>query len=312
LPAADGVRVVSLLPSATEIVAALGMGHTLVGRSHECDFPAEVLNLPACTAAHPDADAPSEEIHRSVEALLSRALSVYRVDAERLRSLRPTHIVTQVQCEVCAVSVEQVEAALAGWARERPAIVPLSAVTLEGVYDDVRRVASALGVPDRGEGVVRNMRRRLAAIAAEAGSAPRRPTVATIEWLSPLMTAGNWIPELIEIAGGRSLLGASGRHSPRVDWEEVLAADPDVLLVFPCGFSLGRTARETGLLTKRPEWARLRAAREGRVYLCEGNQYFNRPGPRLVETAEIVAETLHPDRFTFGHEGSGWMRIGSD
>ncbi|HEX4439306.1 MAG TPA: ABC transporter substrate-binding protein, partial [Thermoanaerobaculia bacterium] len=216
MPAPTDPRIVSLLPSATEIVAALGLEDALVGRSHECDFPAGVAALPVCTEPLIDPGAPSEEIHASVEALLSRALSVYRVDADRLRLLRPTHVVTQVQCEVCAVSLEQVERALAGWTGDpAPGVVPLTAARLEEVYDDVRRVATALGVAERGERLVATMRRRLDDVADATRDVARRPRVATIEWLSPLMSAGNWIPELVAIAGGDSVFGERGRHSPR-------------------------------------------------------------------------------------------------
>jgi iron complex transport system substrate-binding protein len=309
LPPADERRVVSLLPSATEIVAALGLADALVGRSHECDFPTGVSPLPVCTEPLVDPSAPSREIHRSVSDLLARALSVYRVDAERLRALRPTHVVTQVQCEVCAVSLVQVRDALADWTREAPELVALNPCSLDDVFADILRVATALGVSRRGEELVASMRGRLAAIADAARLAPERPRVATVEWLSPLMAAGNWMPELVQIAGGENVLGEAGRHSPRLEWPDLAAADPDAIVVFPCGFSLERTERESGLLAALPGWADLRAVRAGRVYLCEANQFFNRPGPRLVETAEILAEILHPSRFSFGHEGMGWTRM---
>jgi iron complex transport system substrate-binding protein len=303
-------RVVSLLPSATEIVAALGFADALVGRSHECDFPPEVADLPVCTASKIDSEAGSEQIHRSVSALLAQALSVYRVDAERLRSLAPTHVVTQVQCEVCAVSLAEVEAALVGWIGETPRLTPLNPAGLEDVFDDIERVAAALGAPERGSRLVGRMRERMERIAAAAAERPSpQPRVATIEWLSPLMTAGNWMPELIEMAGGVDLFGTPGRHSAWLEWETLRSADPDVLIVFPCGFPLGRVEAEIGILTARPGWDRLSAVRGGRVYLAEANQYFNRPGPRLAETLEILAEILHPEAFTFGHEGSGWKRL---
>ena len=314
----DAPRIVSLLPSATEIVAALGLESALVGRSHECDFPEGVSRLPACTESMVDARAGSEEIHRSVSELLARSLSVYRVDAERLRALGPTHVVTQVQCEVCAVSLSQVADAMADWVGattpgervgDRPELVALDASSLEGVFEDVRRVGAALSVSKRAEKLVAAMRSRIREIGDAATGAPNRPRVAAIEWLSPLMTAGNWMPELIEIAGRHNLFGEAGRHSPRIAWSDVVAADPDVVLVFPCGFPLERSAAEAGLLRSLPGWERLRAARAGQVYLCEGNQYFNRPGPRLVETLEILAEVLHPSRFAFGHEGEAWMRL---
>lgn len=301
-------RVVSLLPSATEIVAALGFADALVGRSHECDFPEEVADLPVCTEPKIDAAGGSEEIHRSVSALLAQALSVYRVDAERLRELAPTHVVTQVQCEVCAVSLEEVEAALSGWVGEPPRLTPLNPASLADVFIDIERVAGALGAPERGRRLVARLTDRMAAIAVASRERPR-PRVATIEWLSPLMAAGNWMPELVEMAGGVDLFGAAGRHSAWLSWDTLRSADPDVLVVFPCGFPLERVQREVGLLTERPGWDDLSAVREGRVFLAEANQYFNRPGPRLAETLEILAEILHPGTFAFGHEGPGWTRL---
>jgi iron complex transport system substrate-binding protein len=303
-------RVVSLLPSATEIVAALGFADALVGRSHECDYPEEVASLPVCTAPKIDPRGSSEEIHRSVSALLAQTLSVYRVDAERLRDLEPTHVVTQVQCEVCAVSLDEVERALAGWTEKRPRLTPLNPASLSDVFADIERVAAALGAPERGSRLVARIYERMAAVASAARAVPDRPRVATIEWLSPLMTAGNWMPELVQMAGGEDVLGRPGRHSDWISWETLRSADPDVILVIPCGFSLERIEREIDLLTALPGWSGLRAAATRRVYLAEANQYFNRPGPRLAETLEILAEILHPTRFAFGREGTGWRRLG--
>ena len=296
------------MPSATEIVAALGFADTLVGRSHECDFPDEVAELPVCTAPKLDANGSSAEIHASVSALLSEVLSVYRVDAARLRQLGPTHVVTQVQCEVCAVSLAEVEEALSGWGDRRPALVALNPGSLDDVFGDIERVGAALGASERGQRLAARLRKRMTSVASAASALPERPRVATIEWLSPLMTAGNWMPEIVEMAGGTDLFGQAGRHSRWLAWEELREADPDVILVFPCGFSLARVARESALLTDLPGWRELSAVVHRRVYLTEANQYFNRPGPRLVETLEIVAEILHPERFAFGHEGEGWLR----
>jgi len=302
--------VVSLLPSATEIVAALGFADRLVGRSHECDFPREVERLPACTEPKIDVFGGTEEIHREMTELLAATLSVYRVDTERLRGLFPTHIVTQVQCEVCAVSLGDVEEALEEWAAgRRPALVALNPASLEDVFSDFERVAAALGAPERGRRLVASMRERMETVAAAASVLSGRPRVATIEWLSPLMTAGNWIPELVSMAGGVDLFGTAGRHSVWREWDEIRAADPDVLLIFPCGFALERVRREAERLATLPGWRELSAVAAGSVYLCEANQYFNRPGPRLAETLEIVAEVLHPERFAFGHEGKGWVRM---
>ena len=302
-------RVVSLLPSATEIVAALGFADALVGRSHECDFPEEVSDLPVCTEPRLDPAGSSEHIHRSVGRLLSDSLSVYRVDAERLRALMPTHVVTQVQCEVCAVSLEDVERALANWTTTRPRLVALNPGSLDDVFEDVGRVARALGAPDRGARLAARLRERMERVAA-AATGVERPSVVTIEWLSPLMASGNWMPELVAMAGGRDVLGQAGRRSGWLTWEALRAADPEVLVVSPCGFALERVEREVEVLTSHPGWRELLAVRSGRVYLVEANQYFNRPGPRLAETLEILAEMLHPGVFAMGHEGTAWRRLG--
>jgi iron complex transport system substrate-binding protein len=304
-----GPRIVSLLPSATEIVAALGFESALVGRSHECDYPVGVERLPVCTEPKIDPRGRTEEIHRRVEALLAESLSVYRVDTPRLRELSPTHVITQVQCDVCAVSLGDVEQALSGWTQARPALVALSPGCLADVFSDIERVAESLGAAGRGSDLAASLRRRMEAIARAARATGTRPRVATIEWLSPIMSAGNWMPELVAMAGGDNLFGREGQHSSWIDWSEIAAADPDVVLVFPCGFSLARLEREMALLTDLPGWNDLYAVRNGRVYLGEGNQYFNRPGPRLAETLEIVAEVLHPEAFAYGHEGKGWKRL---
>lgn len=302
-------RVVSLIASATEIVAALGARDLLVARSHECDFPADVAALPAVTRAKLDAARPSGSIDRQVKDLLEQALSVYRVDAERLRALSPDLIVTQTQCEVCAVSLSDVDAALADWTGARPHVVSLAPNALADVFDDIARVAAALGRAERGAALIAEMKRRMDAIAATAASRPR-PRVAAIEWIEPLMAAGNWVPELIAMAGGENLFGEAGKHSPWMTWDELVRADPDIVVVMPCGFDIARSAAEMTALTRRRGWDALRAARDGAVYLVDGNQYFNRPGPRLVESLEILAEILHPEAFRFGHRGTGWVPLG--
>ncbi len=303
------LRIVSLLPSATEIVTALGFADALVGRSHECDFPTGVERLPVCTEARIDASVPSPQIHRRVEEILSRNLSVYSVDAGLLRALAPTHIVTQVQCEVCAVSRTEVEEAISGWMSPRPTVVSLSAVTMSGVLEDIDRVAQSIGAAERGRSLGDRLRRRWSAVAAKSSSVSVRPRVATIEWLAPLMSAGNWMPEMVEMAGGINLFGEAGRHSPWLTWDELSAADPDVLVLFPCGFSLTRLQREIGAVSGQSSWRDLSAVRSGRVFLAEGNQLFNRPGPRLAETLETLAEIPHPELGRYGLEGTAWMRL---
>jgi iron complex transport system substrate-binding protein len=302
------MRIVSLIASATEIVSALGLGDRLVGRSHECDYPPAVRKLPACTEPKFRVEVPSAEIDRQVKEILQQALSVYRVDAHSLRALRPTHIVTQTQCEVCAVSLKDVEHALETWLESRPEIISLQPFALADVWTDIARVADALGVPERGRLLNQYLRSRMAAIERRAESLPR-PTVACIEWIEPLMASGNWMPELVRMAGGRNLFGEAGHHAPWLKWSEVVAADPDILLILPCGFDIARTRQELPLLTRRPNWSGLKAVREGRVYLLDGNQYFNRPGPRLAESLEILAEIFHHDSFHFGQHGAGWQEL---
>lgn len=300
-------RIVSLIASATEIVCALGLEDDLVGRSHECDYPPAARRLPAVSRPTFPTAGSSRSIDLAVKERLAKALSIYEVDAELLRELRPDVIITQTQCEVCAVTPEDVERAVCQLT-ERPArIVALEPNRLGDVWDDIRRVSRALDAPARGDALVAELRARVLAVAVRAASLEPKPTVADIDWIDPLMTAGNWMPELVEMAGGVNLFGEAGKHSPWLEWEDVVARDPDVLVVSPCGFGIARTLEELPLLAARPEWPSLRAVREGRVYVVDGNAYFHRPGPRLVESLEILAEILHPERFQFGHGGTGWV-----
>ena len=302
-------RVVSLIASATEIVCALGFEGSLVGRSHECDYPPSVRRLPVCTEPKFKVEGTSAEIDRDVKALLRDSLSVYRVDAERLRELEPDVIVTQAQCEVCAVSLRDVERAVCSWLSACPKLVSLTPNGLADVWEDVWRVADALDARDRGDALIRRLQTRIKTIADKARSLPDRPAAACVEWIEPLMAAGNWTPELVELAGGVNLFGEAGKHAPWMTWQQLVERDPDVILVLPCGFDIPRSRRDLHFLTGRPEWPRLRAVRGGRVYIADGNQFFNRPGPRLVESLEILAEVLHPGAFAFGHEGTGWERL---
>jgi iron complex transport system substrate-binding protein len=301
-------RIVSLIPSATEIVGALGFADDLVGRSHECDHPAGVERLPALTEPKFAIDGSSYDIDERVKAILSEGLSVYRVDAEHLRALAPDVIITQSQCEVCAVSLTDVERAVCEWIDSRPRIVSLEPRSLADVWRDMLAVAAALGVPGRGVDLLAWLDLRMGVIENATRAIEPRPTVAVIEWIDPLMAAGNWMPELIDRAGGTNLFGEVGEHSPWMQLEDLTRSDPDWILVIPCGFDLARTRSEMATLDARPEWRALRAVREGRVVLGDGHQFFNRPGPRLVESLEILVEALHPGVFRFGHEGVGWER----
>ncbi|MDA1054239.1 MAG: cobalamin-binding protein [Planctomycetota bacterium] len=304
-------RIVSLIPSATEIVAALGYEQHLVGRSHECDYPASVKRLTVCSEPRIDVSGTSRQIDMAVLAAVHEALSVYRVFVDELKRLQPTIIITQTQCDVCAVNLRDVEAAVCEFVDTKPRIVALQPMALPDIWSDIQRVADAIGDAPSGERLVAELRRRLDALAANRVEASSRPTVACIEWLDPLMSAGNWIPELVELAGGRQILCESGKHSPWISWADLQRHDPDYLVIMPCGFNIQRTTDELLLLTDHPAWPQLSAVKNQRVFLTDGNQYFNRSGPRVVESAEILAEILRENETSSNHRGTGWQRLSS-
>ncbi len=281
----------------------------LVGRSHECDWPPEVRALPQVSRPLFPVDQPSRAIDLAVKDRVRQALSIYEVDADLLRQLAPDVILTQTQCEVCAVTPDDVARAACALTGRDVRIVALEPNRLGDVWNDIRRVAEALGVPDKGAALVESLRRRVLTIASRAGALAGRPTVAVVEWIDPLMSAGNWMPELVEMAGGTSVFGEAGVHSPWLAWDDLVRKDPEVMLISPCGFGIPRTLEEIHLLRERPEWGRLRAVRAGRVFVADCNAFFHRPGPRLVESLEILAEMLHPEAFHFAHEDTGWRKL---
>jgi iron complex transport system substrate-binding protein len=298
-------RVVSLLPGATEMMAALGLADRLVGRSHACDHPPAVRALPVLTTPELD-DAPSALIHQAVAERVARALALYRVDHAGLAALAPDVILTQTLCEVCAVGPAEL-AAYVDTMRPGAALVALGARDLAGVFTDIARIAAACGAPACASALVAALEARLARL-SDALAGVRRPRVACLEWLDPLMAAGNWTPELIGCAGGTPALGQAGVHSGTIALDDLAAADPDVIVVAPCSFDLARSRAELPALAATPTWRELRAVRDGAVYLADGNRFLNRPGPRLVDSAELLAEILHPDRIAYGHRGDGWVR----
>ena len=313
------MRIITLIASATEIVCALGLEEFLAGRSHECDYPESVKHLPVCTQPRFEVAGTSREIDKRVKSLASKAiatdaLGVYEVFPDKLRELQPTHIVTQAQCDVCAVSLRDVEIAVQQVADCEPTIISLQPNNMADLWASFCTAASHLGVTDAGVRLVAELQSRTEGIEFETRSLPldARPTVACIEWVDPLMAAGNWTPELIHMAGGENLFGEAGKHSPWMSFDELLEKDPAAIVVAPCGFDLQRTREDLPLLEAQPGWRELRAVKDGRIYLADGNQYFNRPGPRLVETLEILAEILHPGKFNFGYEGAAWLRVGVD
>lgn len=311
------LRILSLLASGTEIVYALGFGSRIVGRSHECDYPPEILALPQVTSPRFAVTGSSRSIDDRIQSLVRDAdaldaLGVYRVSTALLRDLRPTHIVTQVQCQLCAVSQRDVERAVAQVSGCEPVIVSLQPDSLEDVLQGFVDVAAALDDSDAGSYLVDWVRGCMQSVSDNLPAGRVAPGVAVIEWMDPLMAAGNWTPELVEMAGGRNLLGRSGEHSGQISFESLREADPDVIVVSPCGFDIARTLRERSALEDRPGWESLRAVRAGRVFVADGNQYFNRPGPRVVDSLRILAEIVHPGEIDYGHRGRGWVRWADD
>ncbi|HEX3849740.1 MAG TPA: ABC transporter substrate-binding protein [Polyangiaceae bacterium] len=288
-------RIVSLLPAATEIVCALGGASGLLGVSHECDFPDAARGLPVLTASRVGNDSSSAAIDAAVRALVHDALSIYSVDEARLAALAPDLILTQDLCQVCAVSLDDVRRAVGRLAqREDVQIVSLRPTRLEHVWQDIETIAAALGRPERGQALRQELEGRVRRIAVRASAASARPRVASVEWLAPLMLGGTWMPELISLAGGEPLGASAGEPAPTVTPAELLAMKPDVVVVKPCGFDLARTLRERELL----ESAVLGSVpAHCRVYATDGNAFFNRPGPRLVESLEILAACIQPELF---------------
>ena len=316
-PSSSAPRIVSLLPAATEIAAALGLADSLVGRSHECDEPPAVAALPALTAPRIDATLSSRGIHEQVEA----ATAMFRLDGERLARLAPDIVLTQAACDVCAVAAADVEAAVrriampsaSGGGSAAPRIVSLGGTTLEGVFADILAVGTATGLEARAREVVARLRARCDSVACRTRQLARshRPREAVIEWLDPPMAAGNWVPEMVRRAGGDDVLGRPGAHSHWIGWPDVAAAAPDVIVLVPCGFTLERVVAEAAA----PAVQKALAPRDGvthgvpevaacpttgpQVWAVDGHHLFNRPGPRLVDSLEVLAEILHPGQFSF-------------
>lgn len=301
------MRIVSLIASSTELVHALGLGDKMVGRSHECDFPEAVSKLPVCTGPKFQVDGSSYQIDQRVKAILQESLSVYKVDSALIEKLAPSHIVTQAQCEVCAVSLKDVEAAACALISSQPQIISLEPNCLDDFFNDIVKLGQALHVEQAALELLASCKGRIAAVTANLPGDQREwPTVAVIEWIEPLMAAGNWMPELVTMAGGVNLFGKAGEHSPWMSFAEIQERDPDIIIVTPCGFDNKRTLEEMPLITGSPGFSRLKAAINKRLYVADGNQYFNRPGPRLIDSLEILAEIFHPQRFPARHNAA-WL-----
>lgn len=313
------MRLVSLLASATEMVAALGCLDQLVGRSHECDYPPQVLSLPVVSTVQINIDTNSAEIDAQIKQLARsslapqdaalKALSIYAIDVARLQGLQPDVIFTQTQCEVCAVSERDVTEALRQLTGLQPRVVSLAPHRLSDVWEDVLRVGQALGRYEQAQALIESCQQRLDRLSMATAQPGPKPRVTVLEWLDPLMAAGDWTPELVAYAGGEPVFGEVGLHSPWLSWEELQAADPDVVVLSPCGFTLERTMVDVPLLQRHSAWRSLRAVQDGRVYAIDGNQYLNRSGPRLVESAELLAHVLWGEQLAIEVDAGGWRHI---
>ncbi len=300
MPAHPPRSIVSLLPSSTEILFAIGVGERVVGVSHECDWPAQVRDLPKLTEVKIDADRSSGEIDRAIGDLLAQGEPVYRVRADLLARLKPDLIVTQDHCDICAVTTVDVQGALEDVRSTvpdyAPALLSLTPHTLADVLDDVRRVSEAAGARTEGDRLYADLLARVRQVEALAGEgAATRPRVTFLDWTDPLILSGDWIPEMIRKAGGEPQAG-SGKAA-RVAWEEVVSYSPEILIVAPCGIALERAADETRGLASLPGWREVPAVRYGRVFAADGNALFNRPSQRIVDSLEVLADILHPNLF---------------
>lgn len=304
-------RIISLIPSGTEILAALNLSDRIVGRSHECDYPPEITNLPVCTQPRLNSQASSADIHTDVNKLLQSALSIYEIKLELLQKLQPTHILTQNQCDVCAVSFEEVEQAVSKITTSSPQIISLQPLVLKDIWQDIENIAGIFQVDT--VKLLENLESRVKIVSARTKGLSQSevlPAIACIEWTDPLMMAGNWVPELVQIAGGKPLLSKIGNQSQICKWQDLLAANPDIIIFMPCGFELERTRKEAEVfienLATKSEWENLHAVQNHRVYITDGNAFFNRSGPRIVDSLEILAEIIHPEIFTYDYQHRGW------
>lgn len=302
------LRIVSLIASATEIVCALGAEKWLVGISHECDYPSSVLKKTRCTSSAISSEQPSCEIDQQVRTIMEAGTSLYKVNAERVKSLEPTVIFTQIQCEVCAVSPRDLEGIGLDELPVSPQVVPLNTNRLSELYQDILRVARALRLEGNAYELCTKLRARLQTLADRTKTFPKRK-VACLEWLDPLMISGNWMPELVHAAGGRTVLSDESGRSRTITFEELQECDPDAIVCMPCGFTLDRAVRDVRELLSDSRWSELKAVKRKSFYAVDGNAYFNRPGPRLIDSAELMAMLLHPAVFDFPNFEKAYLAI---
>ena len=282
------MRIVSLVPAATEIAFALGAGDDVVAVTHDCDHPDAARALPRVTRSTIPVGTTSRDIDAAVRSAAAKGESTFHVDQTALADARPDILLGQTLCQVCAVTVSQLPTVM----DPPPAIVPLHGDTLDGILADIERVGEAVGRAPEAARLVAALRERIARVRGRVSALPR-PTVVALEWLDPLFSAGHWVPEQVAIAGGRELIGRANARSREISLDDVVAADPDFVLILPCGFDATRAIAESRVLAADARWSRLRAVRDGRVFTLDGNAYFSRPGPRVVDGIELLASLLH-------------------
>jgi iron complex transport system substrate-binding protein len=303
------MRICSLLPSATEIAFALGLGDEVVGVTHECDYPPEAKKRRVVVKSVIDPERQdSREIDRLVREHVQKKKSIYTIDLPSFQAAAPDFILTQDLCEVCALDYNDVLDAARSLPRA-PKIVALAPSNLAGVLRDIESVGAAAGRTREAEDFIGDLKRRIESVRERASSSDARPRVACIEWLDPIYNAGHWVPEMVEIAGGIDGLGQKGEPSRQIEWEEVQAFAPDVVVLMPCGFDVGRSLKEFSLLSRRSGWNELPAVKAGKVYAVNGSAYFNRSGPRLVDGVEILAAIIHPEIFPWKAQSEAAQKI---
>jgi iron complex transport system substrate-binding protein len=301
------MRICSLLPGATEIAYALGLGDQIVGVTHECDFPAEAQYKPILVKGAIDAKRMSgAEIDRKVSELLRAGKGLYTLDEDAFIEAAPDVILTQGLCDVCALDHTEVEKAAAKLARV-PQILSLNPHSFNDILDDIQRVGAITQRDERADALVLELRRRIEEVGYQ--EIAYRPRVVCLEWFEPLYTAGHWVPEMVALAGGRDILGRAGAPSAPIEWQQVIDADPEVILLMPCGFDTRRTVKEATPLRALPGWQDLPAVKSANVYAMNGNAYFSRPGPRLVNGLEILARIIHPNSATWSSPPADAARL---
>ena len=301
------MRIVSLIPSGTEIVCALGYQECLVGISHECDFPLEIQDLPVCTKPRLNVNASSLEIDKSVKSLLQNSLSIYAINENVLKDLKPDVIITQSQCDVCAVSLKDVKLALKKIGLDSK-IISLQPQKLCDIWEDIKLIAKSIGIAEKGLELTSQIMDDIENLKSSQ-NLKSSPTIACVEWINPLMFAGNWVPEMVEIASGKDLFGRVGMHSDWSTYDILFENDPEKIILMPCGYNIRKTIEEIGAIIDMPNWKNLKAVKNKNVFITDGNQYFNRPGPRILDSIKILIEIISNQKRDFGFKGKGWEKF---